>query len=228
MSLFVLFIECSKIENCLFPFLADRPDPLRLPEVLIVIAVILLWCGSIVIFIRHSELLRIRQRDLPYRSSIDLNPMTVVNRTSDLTLQGKSRPSSTSGLTPPPIKQIFPPNKRGEIIETVSLILPPILQKRRHTHAFDCHSLSRSKLSLEKNNDKQQFLHPERTSPDVQRISLTLNPDTIDNRKPKSEDNLSTSKYPICYSANNISKVKISNHDKLSMNRKRCIQESPV
>lgn len=209
-------------------FFSDRPDPLRLPEILIVIAVILLWCGSIVIFIRHSELLRIRQRDLPYRSSIDLNPINVVNRTSDLTLQGKSRLSSASGLTPPTIKQTFPPNKRGEMIETISLILPPILQKRRHTHAFDCHSLSRSKLSLEKNNDKQQFLHPERISPDVQRISLTLNPEIIDNRKPKSEDNLSTSKYPICYSTNNILKAKTTDRNKLAMNRQRCVQESPV
>lgn len=223
-------LNVQRLTNVSVSFLTDRPDPLRLPEVLIVIAVILLWCGSIVIFIRHSELLRIRQRDHPYRSSmntsIDLNPMTVVNRTSDLTLQGKSRLSSASGLTPPTIKQLFPLNKRGEIIETVSLILPPILQKRRHTHAFDCHSLSRSKLSLEKNNDKQQFLHPERTSTDVRRISLTLNPDTIDNRKPKSEDNLSTSRYPVCYSANNILKAKTSDHD--SKNRKRCIQESPV
>ena len=204
----------------------DRPDPLRVPEVLIVIGVLLLWCGSIVIFIRHSELLRIRQRDLPYRSSLnpsmDLDPITVGNRTSDLTLQGKSRPSSTSGLTPPTIKQSSPTYKRGEMIENISLVLPPILQKRRHTHAFDCRSLSRSKLSLEKNPDKHQFLHPERTS-----LKFS-SPEKIDNPKPKSEDNLSTSNHPTCYSTNSILKAKTNENIKCSLNRKRCIQESPV
>ncbi|CAF4440382.1 unnamed protein product, partial [Adineta steineri] len=47
----------------------DRIDPLRVPEIIIVLCVLALWFGSILLFIRHSELLRIRHRDLPYRLS---------------------------------------------------------------------------------------------------------------------------------------------------------------
>ena len=34
----------------------DRPDPLRFTEILIIISILLLWCASICMFIRHSQL----------------------------------------------------------------------------------------------------------------------------------------------------------------------------
>jgi hypothetical protein len=209
-----------------FVFLADRPDPLRLPEVIIVIAVLLLWCGSILIFIRHSELLRIRHRDIPYHSSIKapmaLNHMTLVNRASDMTIHGKSHVSSMGGLTPPMSNPMFRRFRNGEPNETISLIVSPVFKKRRHTHSFDFHASSPStKYSSEKNNYKEHFLHPYRISSDIKQSFHNLNR--------KSIDNLSNIKHPTFYSANDILRHKPTSDstDRL-LGKKRCIHESPV
>jgi hypothetical protein len=208
-----------------FYFLVDHPDPLRIPEVIIVIAVLLLWCGSIFIFIRHSELLRIRHRDIPYRTSVkstmNLNHITVVNRASDLTIQTKSRVSSIGGLTPPMSNPMFHGFKNGETNETISLIISPAaFHQRRHTHSFDFHASCPTKYSLEKNHHKEHFLHPHRISSDIKQSFLNLHR--------KSMDNMSTIKHSTFYSANDILRHKPNDNTNCFIGKKRCIHESPV
>lgn len=68
----------------------------------------MIWCASIVVFIRHSELLRIRHRDLPFRSSMKASlhssHLNVVRRTSDQkSLNQRFRLSSASPCTTPKV-----------------------------------------------------------------------------------------------------------------------------
>jgi hypothetical protein len=195
--------------------LADQPDPLRAPEVIIVICVLLLWCGSILIFIRHSELLRIRHRDLPYRSAVktplNLNNITIVNRTSDMVIHSRSAVSSTGGVTPPICSPGMNGYKHVELIPTAS-------QKQRLTRSFDFNTSS-TKYSFDKHNDSKQLLHPHRISSEIRRNLLDLHR--------KSVDNLSTFKYLTSYSTNDMSRREYNNGPHLIV-KKRCIQESPV
>ncbi len=212
-------------------FLADRPDPLRLPEVMIVICVLLLWCGSIFIFIRHSELLRIRHRDLPFRSSVkqsmSLNHITVVNRASDMIIHSKSGVSSTSGLTPPIGNNMLHGYRHGETIETISLAISPASRQRRHTHSYDFNTSSSTKYSSDKHSDKEHLLHPNCISSDIKQHLLSLHRNSVDNLHRRSMDNLSIIKYSTFNSANDMLRRKQNDGHQLTV-KKRCVQESPV
>ncbi|CAF3612616.1 unnamed protein product [Rotaria sordida] len=209
----------------------DRLNPLRLPEIIIVICVLLLWCGSIIIFIRHSELLRIRHRDLPFRSiikpSINLNHITTVNHTSDMFIHSKSQISSASGLTPPINHHKIHGYKHGETMETISLAVSPISKKRRNTHSFDLNTLSLTRYSFDKHNNKEHLLSPHRISFDIRRSLLDLHRKSVDNLYRKSTGNLSLIKNSTCYSTNDISKRKSCIGHQLIKKQKNT-QESPV
>lgn len=232
-TLYMIKIELliKNINRLLFFFLADRPDPLRSPEILIVIGVLLLWCGSIYIFIRHSELLRIRHRDLPFRSSIkpplSLNHITIGSRTSDIVVNSRSGVSSISGLTPPISSKRFHGYRNGETVETMSLAVSPVPKKRRHTHSYDFNTSISTRQSSDKHSDKEHLLHPYRFSTDIKQNLLNLHRKSIDNFYRKSIDNLSAIKYSAFYSANDVFTQKHNDRPQL-VTKKRCTQESPV
>lgn len=194
---------------------ADRPDPLRIPEVMIVIGVLLLWCGSILIFIRHSELLRIRHRDMPYRPSLkppaNLNHVTVVHRTSDTVIHSKPRLTTALVLTTPlSHRASMDQNQNARKSSSVAL-------SWRHdpqTHSFD------SNTSSTKNPDTDDhLLDPQMICTDVRRRLLDLHR--------KSVDNIGAIRYNISYSTNDVSKQQQKNDPHLSADE-RCVQESPV
>ncbi|CAF0740202.1 unnamed protein product [Rotaria sp. Silwood1] len=213
------------------PHDTDRPNPLRLPEIIIVICVLLLWCGSIIIFIRHSELLRIRHRDLPFRStiksSINLNHITTVNHPSDMFIHSKSQISSASGLTPPMSHHKINCYKQSETVETISLGISPFSRKRRNTHSFDLNALSSTKYSFDKHNDKEHLLHPHCISSEIKRSLLDLHRKSMDNLYRKSSSTLSSIKYTTFYSTNDMSKRKSCIAHQL-IKKRRSTQESPV
>ena len=193
-----------------FLSLDDRPDPLRIPEVILVICVLLLWCGSILIFIRHSQLLRIRHRDLPFRSSMkppmNLNHITVVHRTSDMVIHSKPRNSSGVGYNPK-----ITDYENLEPIPPRSIFLS---RQRAQTHSFESnHSLSKSR------HHGDQFLDPYMISSDVRRSLLDLHR--------KSMDNILATRHSISYSTNDISSEEKNDEEHVKADE-RCVQESPV
>ena len=190
--------------------LADRPDALRVPEIIIIICVLLLWCGSIYIFIRHSELLRIRHRDLPFRPSVkppmNLNHITIVHRTSDMVIHSKPRLSSTSMATPSIYSRTLDECKHIEV--------PLSSRLDSRNHSFD------SNVSLRRySQPEKQLLNPQRIASDVTSRLLDLHR--------KSMDNLSTIRNSVSLSTNNLAKHRLS-HDPSYTNDARCVQESPV
>ena len=198
-----------------FP-LADRPDPLRVPEIIIVICVLLLWCASIYIFIRHSELLRIRHRDLPFRPSVkppmNLNHITIVHRTSDMVIHSKPRLSSTSMLTPSIYSRTLDECKHTEVALTSR---PYFARHDSRNHSFD------SNLSLRRySQPEKQLLNPQKIASDVTNRLLDLHR--------KSMDNLSTIRSSVSLSTNNLAKHRLSHDPSSSTNEARCVQESPV
>ena len=200
--------------------LVDRPDPLRLPEVLIVIGVLLIWCGSIFIFIRHSELLRIRHRDLPFRSTVKLpitsNVMTIVPRASDVMSNSKSRLSTTGGLTPPP----FPHgSKNRETPETKRKSTPQLSQHEQQTCSFDLNPPSSTTETSLKPEEKQNLLDPQRVSSEIRESLLTLHRRSI--------ENVSTTQYNTSFSASEMSRRKHPDSPG-HLHEKRSVQESPV
>ena len=204
--------------------LADRPDPLRVPEVLIVVSVLLIWCASIFIFIRHSELLRIRHRDLPFRSIIKIpiasNHISMVPHTSDAMISPKGRLSSTGGLTPPTFAHAMHGSKNKEISETKPKPIPSLAQQQRQTHSFDLNpSCSMKETSHFQPEDKQNLLDPHRL-PSETRASLL-------NLQRQSMENVSAMLYTTSFSANEMSRRKYRDSPR-QLHKKRCIQESPV
>ena len=200
--------------------LADRPDPLRVPEVIIVVCVLLLWCGSIFVFIRHSELLRIRHRDLPYRSSMkppmNLNHVTVVHRTSDMVIHSKPRISSNVGIPPTGFTHNI---DEYETSETMSPSHRYVSRKERQMNSIDSTASGPTKPRSSTHRD-EQFLDPYMIPVDVRRSLLDLHR--------KSMDNLSAMRYTsMSYSTNDVSTCKQSD-DQHSTVDERCIQESPV
>ena len=208
-------------ENQLFEFFplsflsVDRPDPLRLPEVMIVVCVLLLWCASILIFIRHSELLRIRHRDLPYRSStkspMNLNRITVVHRTSDMVIHSKPRFSAGNASTSTKYDQ-----RIDDYNTSPTMFSSPRYSTRqeRHTHSFD------SNMSVTKQpHQHEQLLDPYMIYTDKRQRLLDLHR--------KSMENLSMTRYPMSYSTNDVSRHESHDENHLTVNE-RCVQESPV
>ncbi|CAF2117839.1 unnamed protein product [Rotaria magnacalcarata] len=194
---------------------ADRPDPLRLPEVIIVICVLLLWCGSIFSFIRHSELLRIRHRDLPYRSNMkppmNLNHITVVHRTSDMVIHSKPRRSSALGL--PSSVYNHKTNKYNKIESTLPARLH-FFPKVQHSYSYN----SNNSIAKHPCHD-EQFLNPSMISHDVRRSLLDLHY--------KSMDNLSAMKHTMSYSTTDVSRRKQNDACRTTIDE-RTVQESPV
>ncbi|CAF3596727.1 unnamed protein product [Rotaria sp. Silwood1] len=194
---------------------ADRPDPLRLPEVIIVICVLLLWCGSIFIFIRHSELLRIRHRDLSYRSSMkapmNLNRITVVHRTSDMVIHSKPRRISGLGATSPVYNHRTNKYKNLETIASSNSHLSP---NEQHTHSFSSYD------SITKHSHHgEKLLDPRMISSVVRRSLLDLHY--------KSMDNLHATRYSMSYSTNDVSRHNQSDDKHIKIDE-RAVQESPV
>ncbi|CAF1244506.1 unnamed protein product [Adineta steineri] len=195
----------------------DRIDPLRVPEIIIVLCVLALWFGSILLFIRHSELLRIRHRDLPYRLSakapMNLNHITVVNRTSDMVIHSKPRLSGTGSYTTPVYNHTMDEYSNSN---TTSPSYPHTTRKGR-PRGSTISIMSTTKYPYPPNND--QFLNPYMISTDVRRSLLDLHR--------KSIDNLSAMRYSISFSTNDVSRRKESEEQNMLLDE-RCIQESPV
>ncbi|CAF4483389.1 unnamed protein product, partial [Rotaria sp. Silwood2] len=193
---------------------ADRPDPLRLPEVIIVICVLLLWCGSIFIFIRHSQLLRIRHRDLPYRLSMkapmNLNHITVVHRTSDMVIHSKPRRISGLGTASPIYSHRANKYKNLETISSNSYLSP----KEHHSHSFSSNG-SITKYS----RHGEKLLDPRLISSSVRRSLLDLHH--------KSMENLHAIRYSMSYSTNDVSRHNQNDDQRIKFDE-RAVQESPV
>ena len=197
----------------IFFYFIDSPDPLRLPEVIIVVCVLLLWCCSIFIFIRHSELLRIRHRDLPYRPTVkapmNLNHITVVNRTSEMVIHSKR----LSAINPAYTRRA---SLRDEITKkerrsSVAVQLPVIETKQVAIQSPEALS--------EENGFEEELLDPQLISSEVREQLIELHR--------KSMENVAAVRYSISYSANDISKHYPNSHLHFSINE-RYVQESPV
>ncbi|CAF1308289.1 unnamed protein product [Adineta ricciae] len=202
----------------------DEIEPLRAHEIVIVICVLFLWCASIFIFIRHSNILRIRHRDIPYHSaaaktSVNMNHAVIVKGNSDAILQRKSRISSAGGMTPPVEKRIRNEPKVSETIETISLSISPSSRKRCYTSLLDKHILSITKNSVDKYDEKEQLLDPRHITTEIKENLLDL--------QRKSIENLSTIKQLTFHSINDV-RIRQPNDSKHVFAKKRCIQESPV
>jgi hypothetical protein len=193
----------------------DSPDPLRVTEILIIIGVLLLWCISILAFIRHSELLRIRHRDLPYRPSLkgpmNLNHITVVNRTSDMIIHSKPRSAAAPVLINAPVENA--PSAEFDAIRRHSSIAYS-WPNERQGQSFD----SSASAARHLDND-DQLLDPHMISSDVRRHLLDLHR--------KSMDNLQALRHSISYSSNDVSKPPTITETHLTVDE-RCVQESPV
>ncbi|CAF2239118.1 unnamed protein product [Rotaria magnacalcarata] len=210
---------------------SDQPNPLQVPEIIIVISVLLLWCASIIIFIRHSELLRIRHRDLPTRRTIEppinLNRVTSINYTSDILIHSKSRMSSVSIVPPVLSNNRVSGCKQGEKMETISLSIPPIPRKRRNTHSFDLNTLLSAKCSFDKSEDKKRLLHPYHIPSEVKHSLLDLHRKSIDSVLRKSTGNLSLTTSSTFHSTNDIPKRRNFINQSLMM-KKMTSQDLPV
>lgn len=195
-----------------FCFSGDRPDPLRFTEILIVICVLLLWCASIFVFIRHSQLLRIRHRDTTYRSStkapMNLNHITVVHRTSDMVIHSKPR------LTSPAIFRQSANLDDRSMLNIVDDESKKSLVTTSNLHSFDSTTLSPKYRQL---ND--HLLNPRMISSDVRRRLLDLHR--------KSMENLAGLRYSISYSTNDVSQCQ-KRHEQFLTVDVRCVQEAPV
>lgn len=200
--------------------LDDRPDPLRIPEVLIVICVLLLWCGSIYIFIRHSELLRIRHRDIPYRSSIkppmNLNHVTVVRRTSDMVIHSKPRISGNSDYNQSSDDYEIP-----EMLSSTSSLHPIRAKSNYYVPRPRAQTISvEANYSMANyNRQDEQYLDPYKIPCDVRRSLLDLHRETV--------AKLPTTRYSMSYSTNDVSRCQPNPDVRITIND-RCIQESPV
>ncbi|CAF3399032.1 unnamed protein product [Rotaria socialis] len=210
---------------------SDQPNPLQVPEIIIVISVLLLWCVSIIIFIRHSELLRIRHRDLPTRRTIEppisLNRVTSVKRTSDMFIHSKSRMSSASIVTPVLSRNRLSGCIQSEKMETISLSIPLVPRKRRSAHSFDLNSLLLTKCSFDKREDKELLLHPYHIPSEVKHSLLDLHRKSIDSVHRKSTGNLPLTKRSIFHSTNDVSKRRNFINQSLMM-KKMSSQDLPV
>lgn len=198
-----------------FVSLADRPDPLRIPEIIIIACVLFLWCGSIFSFIRHSELLRIRHRDLSYRSStkgpMNLNRITVVHRTSDMVIHSKPRRSSPIALTSSVYSERMNKHKN---IDTMSSTHSYLSRKERHIHSNNSnHSVAQNPYHGER------LLDPRMISSAVRRSLLNLHHRSI--------ENMASIKYSMSYSTNDVSRHQHKN-DQYRTTEERCVHESPV
>jgi len=196
--------------------LDDRPDPLRIPEVLIVVCVLLLWCASIYIFIRHSELLRIRHRDIPYRSSIkppmNLNHVTIVHRTSDMIIHSKPRISGGSNG----YNQSNDDYEIPEIISSSTSLQPVKSNKNQYSTRERAQTVAvESSYSI--SNDR--YLNPCKIPVCVRRSLLDLHRDTM--------VKTSTMRYSMSYSTNDVSRRQ-KNTDVRIVIDDRGVQESPV
>ncbi|UJR13810.1 hypothetical protein I4U23_000821 [Adineta vaga] len=197
----------------------DQPDPLRIPEIMIIICVLLLWLGSIFVFIRHSELLRIRHRDIPYRSPgkppMNLNHITVVHRTSDMVIHSKPRFSSTGAFITP----IYDPTLDDYTNSDTTPQLNTHLFEHRRPRGSTISTNSITKYS----HPNDQLLNPYMIPTDIRRSLLDLHR--------KSIDNLANVRHSISYSTNDVSQRKQNEdqgHTTTITTNERCIQESPV
>lgn len=181
---------------------------------------LLLWCGSIFCFIRHSELLRIRHRDLPFRSSVkppmNLNHITVVHRTSDMVIHSKPRRASTAGVTPTLSEHRA---KKYRKIES-----PTPSTKQSSPKDFKEHQLSSSNpntttITTKPSYRGEQLLDPRMISHDVRRSLLDLHF--------KSMENLSAVRHSISYSTTDVSRRKQGGTQHTTANERE-VQESPV
>lgn len=200
-------------------------------EILLVLCVLLLWCASIIIFIRHSELLRIRHRDLPFRSepesAANLNHITKINHASDMFLHSKSAVSSTGGLTPPINTTRFNELRYGDRLETLSLAIPASPKKRPYTRSVDLNALTIRQISFEKPYRMQNLLHPYRITADTKSSLHNLHHKSVDNFYGTSTGNVSLKKYSTFYSTNDMSKRKHGLGHQLIIKTTNA-QESPV
>ncbi|CAF1169679.1 unnamed protein product [Rotaria sordida] len=218
---FIVHVRTSSIINTTIDITTlnnnddDRPDPLRLPEIIIVICVLLLWCGSILIFIRHSQLLRIRHRDLPYRLSMkapmNLNHITVVHRTSDMVIHSKPRRISSLCATSPAYNQRINKYKN---METISGSNSHLFPREQHSH-----SLSSNGSVVKDSYHDEKLLDPRMISSNVRRSLLDLHH--------KSMENLHAIRYSMSYSTNDVSR-RHQNDDQHMKIDERAVQESPV
>ena len=151
---------------------------LRNAEIIIILCVLLLWCASIFIFIRHSELLRIRYRDIPYYPSIqspmNLNHITVVHRISDAVIH--SKPTSPSANTLVLTHSI--PNRiseQGMISERKSLSVPQPWNLDKNMSGCE------SNPSIRYTDSDDHLLDPQMIPRDIRRRLLDLHRKSMDN-----------------------------------------------
>ncbi|CAF0775257.1 unnamed protein product [Adineta ricciae] len=194
----------------------DRPDPLRVPEIMIIICVLLLWLGSIFVFIRHSELLRIRHRDIPYRPTakppMNLNHITVVHRTSDMVIHSKPRFSAAGAFITPIYDTTIDEYTNSN---TGSPLTTHLLQKERPR----CSTISTCSISKYPSK-ADQLLNPYMIPSNIRRSLLDLHR--------KSVENIAAVRYSICYSPVDATRRKQSEDDEHDSTNARCIRESPV
>lgn len=202
---------------------SDQVDPLRVTEILIVICVLTLWFISIFVFIRHSQLLRIRHRDIPYRStskpSVNVNHISPSTRHSDLPPQRKSFRSSTGGLTPPVDRHVPSEPRHVETVETISLTVSPSARKHRPVSLLNRGFSLTARHPSDKHDDKQQLLDPRQISAEVKESLLELHR--------KSMENLATMKCTTFYSVHDMRGQQRDDSQQSSIKARR-IKESPV
>lgn len=172
----------------------EQIDRLRNTEVFIIIGVLLLWCASIYIFIRHSELLRIRYRNIPYspasKLSKSLHHSSMVHRVSDVIAHPKPMTTSTTTLvlTNPLSNRI---SEQAGSSERKSLCVPQPWNIETNI------TLCESNSSIKYVDNDDQLLDPQMIPVDVRRRLLDLHR--------KSVDNLSGIRYSISYPGNELS-----------------------
>lgn len=152
-------------------------DRLRNAEVFIIILVLLLWCCSIYIFIRHSEMLRIRYRDIPYypsiKSPMNLNHITVVHRISDAVIH--SKPASTSATTLVLNHSIDHPfRERSSMAERQSLSVPSTWNMEKNIVPCE------SNPSIRCTDSEDHLLDPQLIPRDIRRKLLDLHRRSMD------------------------------------------------
>jgi hypothetical protein len=142
---------------------------------------------------------------------MNLNHITVVNRTSDMVIHSKPRLSSPVDYTTP----VY--NHRIEEYTNAEITSPPkpnLFRKGRYRSSMDSNN---SIVQYPSRND--QLLNPYMISSDVRQSLLDLHR--------KSMENLSTIRYSMSYSTNDVSRRQASNEQHLRI-EERCVQESPV
>ncbi|CAF1189451.1 unnamed protein product, partial [Didymodactylos carnosus] len=193
-------------------------DPLRLPEIIIILCVLLLWLLSIFVFIRHSELLRIRHRDLPYKYGnikppMNLNHVLIVDRTSETVIHSKRGYSLCLKL--PAFPHESENKDDNSNIDDKNLVTLP-LPLKRHTQSFDYGNSEGSRQREEK------LLKPYQIPSIVRRSLLDLHKATHEMSQPSTSR--SFTKYLSSLSVNK-NQLKSSSIDKAT---ERVLQESPV